>query len=403
MNSRRSGVLAAVAVVLLAGAATAGAVPGRSDGRFAPVDGRRFTAVTDASRFVAVTPRRVLDTRTSGTPVGQGGTVTVDLSGQTPADAVAVVLNVTGTAPTAVTYVTVYPSDESLPESSNLNLTGGQTRANAVTVALSTDRHVTLYNRAGDTHLVADLAGYYATDRGSGFVAQVPVRVLDTRTGPPVGPGGVVDVNLHLPSSDRPTAVVLNVTAVNATANTVVTAYTTGQPVPLTSSLNLGPNEAVPNQVTVALNGTRRVSLFNKHGTVHLIADLVGYYRTGQGSDFVAVAPIRSMDTRPDSSGPRPGGSVVSLTGWGPDIDAVAANLTGTSPTAAQYVVAWPGGNPRPNASTLSLVPGQTAANAVTVGIDYDPARSDYAVNFGNNTGYVDLIFDIAGFFVTAH
>jgi hypothetical protein len=391
MNSRRSGVLAAVAVVLLAGAAPAEAAPPAI---------RRFTAATDASRFVAVTPRRVLDTRTSVAPVGPGATVTVDLSGQTPAGAVAVVLNVTGTAPTDATYVTVYPSDEPLPEASNLNLAPGQTRANAVTVALSPDRHVTLYNRAGDTHLVADLAGYYATDQGSGFTAQAPVRVLDTRTGPPVGPGGVVDVNLHLTASGLPTAAVLNVTAVGATTNTVVTAYPTGQPVPSTSSLNLGPNEAVPNQVTVALNANRRVSLFNKNGNVHLVADLVGYYRAGLGSEFVAVSPIRAMDTRTDSSGPRASG--ISLTGWGPDIDAVAANLTGTGPTVLQYVVVWPGGSPRPTASTLNLATGKTAANAVTVGIGYDPARADYAVNFLNSGGYVDLIFDIAGFFVTA-
>ena len=65
-------------------------------------------------------------------------------------------------------------------------------------------------------------------------------------------------------------------------------------------------------------------------------------------------------------------------------------------------MVAWPGGSPRPTASTLNLARGQTAANAVTVGIGYDPARADHTVNFLNSGGHVDLIFDVAGFFVTA-
>lgn len=405
MNIRRFGVVAAVSAVLLAGAATSAAEPSRPNEPSVPEErqsAQGVTVVTDPSRYVPVAPRRVLDTRNSGVPVGEGATLAVDLSGQTPATAVAVVLNVTGTAPTAETFVTVYPSDESLPEASNLNLVRGQTRANAATVALSPDRHVTLYNRWGSTHLVVDLAGYYATDQGAGFSAQAPARALDTRSGAPVGPGGVVNVNLLLPAWDHPTAVVLNVTAVNATANTFVTAYTAGKPVPLASSLNLGPGGPVPNQVTVPIDFGRKVSLFNAYGNVHLVADVLGYYRNGSGSDFVAVVPFRLMDTRPDSSGLHPDSAGISLIGWGADIHAAAANLTGTNPTASQYVVVWPGGSDRPNASTLNLVPGQTAANAVNVGIGYEPMHEDYAVNFANNAGYVDLIFDIAGFFVTA-
>jgi hypothetical protein len=96
------------------------------------------------------------------------------------------------------------------------------------------------------------------------FVARVAERLLDTRdSGAPVGPGGVVNVQLPLPSWDRPTAVVLNVTAVDATTNTFITAYT-ADPVPSTSNPNVGPGEAVPNQVTVSIDLGRMVSLVNK-------------------------------------------------------------------------------------------------------------------------------------------
>lgn len=401
MNSRRFVVPAAVAAIMLAGAVNVGAEPGQSDVRVAPAPEQQMDVETAPSRFVPLTPQRVLDTRNSGTPAGAGDKITVDLSGQTPASAVAVVLNVTGADPAANTYVTVYPSDQRRPLASNLSLVRGQTRANAATVALSPDRHVTLYNSMGSTHLVVDITGYYATDQGAGFTTEpTPERVLDTRFSGPVGPGGFVDVQLNLPSSDQPTAAVFNVTAVNATHNTFVTAYTYGQPRPLSSNLNIGPGEVVPNQVTVPLDSARKMRLFNRYGNVHLVVDLIGYYRNGSGSDFVAVLPVRWMDTRP-GNGVNPEGHGITLTGFDSNVTAVAATLTGTNPTAAQHIKVWPSNAPSPNTSNLNLVPGQTAANAVTVGVGYSTMHEDYAVTFANNAGYADLIFDIAGFFVT--
>jgi hypothetical protein len=341
----------------------------------------------------------VLDTRDAERFVGPGGTVTVDLSAWTPATATAVVLNVTGINPSTNTYVTVHPSNEPRPNASNLNLAPNKTRANAVTVALSPDRRVTLYNHVGFTHLAVDLAGYYATDQGAGFTPQAPERMLDTRSGAPVGPRGVVDVDLRLPSWDRPTAVVLNVTAVQATTNTFVTAYTAGQPVPLASSLNTGPHETVPNQVTVPLDLGRKVSLLNGNGSVHLIVDVVGYYHSGSGSDFVAITPLRRLDTRP-GNGLYPETVGISITGWGPDVRAVAANVTGANATHPQHIVVWPGDRPRPDTSSLNLEPSQTVANAVAVGVGYDAMREDYSVSIVNNAGYADVIFDVAGYFI---
>src|SRR5688572_7764071 len=66
-------------------------------------------AAATASKFTAQSPVRVLDTRTGGGAVGADGTVTLNLAARVPASATAVVLNVTAVAPTALTYVTVYP------------------------------------------------------------------------------------------------------------------------------------------------------------------------------------------------------------------------------------------------------------------------------------------------------
>lgn len=405
MGTRRYVVVGAVAAAaLLGGLANASAAPSSSDTSDkraveykAPASAARAAVEPIPSEYVPVTPTRVLDTRNSGAPVGPGGNAFIELADTIPANATAVVLNVTATGTTGFTFVTAYPADEARPDASNLNLVPGQTRANQVTVGVNPNRMVALYNNNGNTHLIADLAGYYVDGTASLYNPVTPGRVLDTRGGGPVGAGG--SVNIAFPWLDASvTTVTFNLTAVNATTNTFVTAFPAGQPRPLASNVNIGPGETVPNQVTVPLGANKTVTLFNGNGSVHLIADMVGYYSTASGSFFVPITPQRVMDTRPDF-GLTPD-IYIALTGWTADVVGVTANVTGTNPTNTGYVVVYPGGADIPFASNLNLVPGQTAANAVNVGIGFDSGVGDRSINFANNNGYVDVIFDVAGFFV---
>lgn len=105
-------------------------------------------AAAESSTFTPVPPVRVLDTR-GGPAVAGGRTITLDLAGRLPSTATAVVLNVTGVAPTVGTYVTAYPAGSARPTVSSLNLAPGETRANLVTVAVGASRAVSLYNHLG--------------------------------------------------------------------------------------------------------------------------------------------------------------------------------------------------------------------------------------------------------------
>jgi len=78
-----------------------------------------------------------------------------------PANATAIVLNVTGTEATADGFVTVYPTTEQRPLASNNNLILGDTKANLVTTKIGKNGKVSIYTQSG-THMVADLFGYYA-------------------------------------------------------------------------------------------------------------------------------------------------------------------------------------------------------------------------------------------------
>ncbi len=164
-RSRWAAIGAAVAVTLGAGTALhyASAAPG--------------DVVTNS--FVTIAPTRVLDTRPA--PENVGGFVGPLSSGQThtfavtgvagvPANASAVVMNVTVTGTNASSFLTVYPAGATRPTASNLNWGSGITIPNLVTVKVGAGGQVSVFNLTGNAHVIADIAGYYAPDNGK-FVA----------------------------------------------------------------------------------------------------------------------------------------------------------------------------------------------------------------------------------------
>src|SRR5215211_2858004 len=78
-----------------------------------------------------------------------------------PPGAVGVVANVTIAGATAATYLTVWPAGGPMPTASNLNAVPGQTVANMVTVGVGPTGHIALFNYAGATDVVVDIAGFY--------------------------------------------------------------------------------------------------------------------------------------------------------------------------------------------------------------------------------------------------
>jgi hypothetical protein len=128
----------------------------------------------DRSVLVPLTPARLLETRPGSHTIdgqfqgigklGAGDTLKLTVAGRggVPADATAVVLNVTALEPTTATFLTLWPSTAPLPLASNLNPTPGQPPTpNLVTVGLG-DKDVSIFNLAGDVDVVADVMGYYA-------------------------------------------------------------------------------------------------------------------------------------------------------------------------------------------------------------------------------------------------
>lgn len=123
---------------------------------------------TSGGVAMAVAPKRLLDSRngTGGftTPWAPGQTRELTVTGgstSVPTTATAVVLNLTGVSPTAATHITVWPAGQPRPMASNLNLPPGDTRPNLVVVKVGTEGKIALFNNSGNTHLIADVVGYY--------------------------------------------------------------------------------------------------------------------------------------------------------------------------------------------------------------------------------------------------
>jgi hypothetical protein len=122
------------------------------------------------SLFVPVPNTRVLDSR-AATKVGSlgrwgaGQQQVLQLTGRAsiPANAVGVVLNVTGAGQTRNTYLAVAPAGAPrVAGTSNVNLVGGGApRPNAVAVGLGSGGKVAIYNHAGSIDVVIDVVGYF--------------------------------------------------------------------------------------------------------------------------------------------------------------------------------------------------------------------------------------------------
>ena len=112
----------------------------------------------------ASSPKRLMDTRDANAKIGAESTMQLkvtDVAG-VPSDAKAVVLNVTVVDPTETSFLTVYPMGQALPTTSNLNFTPGSTVPNQVIATVGEGGRICIYNHSGQTHIIADLVGWYA-------------------------------------------------------------------------------------------------------------------------------------------------------------------------------------------------------------------------------------------------
>ena len=372
--------------------------------------------------FTGITPKRLLDSRPAfqvgpfSTPWAAGTQRDVTVAGGTttvPADADAVTLNVTVTQTTAVSFLTLWPKGQTKPTASSLNWDPGWTVPNSVTVKVGAGGQISVFNNLGSANVIVDVVGYYKAGTGAGFSSVQPKRILDSRPSFQVGPfstpwaagtdrlvtvaGGTTTVPADADS------VVLNVTVTQTDAVSYLSVWPNGQTKPTVSSLNWDAGWTIPNAVTVKVGTNGQVHLFNNLGVANVIVDVVGYFKSGTGSEFHPQSPTRILDSRPafqvgPFSTPWVGGTIRNLdvtTGSVSDsADSVLLNVTVTQTNAVSFLSVWPNGQTQPTVSSLNWASGWTIPNAVTAKVG-----TSGQIRIYNDQGTVNVLADVAGWY----
>ena len=366
------------------------------------------TLTSLAAPQVAVEPARLLDTRVGGVTVDglfQGeGTLTVGETielqvtgrGGVASGADSVILNVGVVRPEDLGFLTVYPCDEDVPETSNLNFAGGTTVSNAVFAKLSADGTACI-TASVDTEVYADVTAYVPA--GGTPVAISPTRVLDNRiggttadgedqAGGPLAGGEIYELTLigredadgNPLIPDDAKAVVLNVGAIQPSGAGYLTVFpcnATDTP-PNASNVNYIAGVNVANSVTVGVGDDGAVCIFSFDST-NLIADVTGFVPVDGSPE--PLEPARLIDTRDEFpvetvDGERAGegtiaaNEVVTLQvagrgGVADDAVAASLNVTAVRPVGGGFITVFPCTDDVPVASQVNFAGVTNVANSV--------------------------------------
>ncbi|NNE13310.1 MAG: hypothetical protein HKN41_13805 [Ilumatobacter sp.] len=351
-------------------------------------------------------PSRLADTRED--PCGctrlDQQTIHVDIAGRTgvPDGITAVALTITATASPQAGHVTVFPSGETPPHVSMLNLRPDRVVANSAIVPVGADGSVSIFHLV-PVDLIVDVTGVFvATERSRAgrFVPLPSDRLIDLRTpadgAAPLPPGGEVTVPLPAGVATDATAIVVNVTSVGESEPGHLSVRPAGTSPGTTSFLNpSGTGQPIAASVVAPVSASGFT--IRSFGGGFLIVDVVGWF-TGPSADesidglFRPEPPRRLLDTRDEGYRIHPGGTI-ELDVEHADTAALVTNVTVTQADRSGWVVAYPAGTTRPPTSTANpAFFGHTVANLAITTI------STRGIAYRSHAG-ADVVVDVTGSF----
>ncbi|MFB9904218.1 ricin-type beta-trefoil lectin domain protein [Allokutzneria oryzae] len=372
------------------------------------VTGHGYTSLPEPKRTsnIALAPNQIFTVPMPDVPADTSA-VTITLTGRTDP----------GVGPDIDSRVDVFPGD---PTTSGSKATGLQVRkggtftSTTFVATLGKDRAIRLRGGPGHTWVGVELLGYFsATGASTYFARPTAGRVLDTRawtgasgtqalkaqTDRAVQIRGVADV------PQNATAVAVNITAVEATGESWLGAYTQNRTGTGTVSPSL-PTDRRSNLaiVGIAEDGKIRISNHSWAGHAHVIVDVLGWFAPGAGARYVALPEaVRIADT---STGT---GLRNTAIGHGETADFQVGGLAGVSRAATAVVLTTTAGEDT-QGTEISLRPTDLGWSGVT---DFGLNKLETAANTGlvplgvsgkvgvrNERGQARVALDVAGYFV---
>ncbi|MCU1348707.1 MAG: protein, alpha-tubulin suppressor [Acidobacteria bacterium] len=379
-----------------------------------------------ATRFVAIRPCRLFDSRTPPAKrIGSGQELLLDIvnpaQGCTPnRNARSASVTVTAVGPDGPGHLAAYaPGYPTLTAA--LNFTPATSpRANNMIVPVAKDGTIALKPAlaSGALDLVVDLNGYFTDNAGIGvaplgFQSLTPCRVYDSRSGAPYNPGEIRNVQVQGICGIPTGAVAASLNAAVASPTTAghLTLFPPDGPVPLVANMSYPalPAGALANGARTLLLSTTPdlgTQMAVNGGTAHLILDTNGYFKQDAPLQYTSVTPCRALDTRLAVQGPALQSGeprAVQIRGnCGVPSDAKAAmvNLTVVSPTATGHLIAFPSGIAVPAASTINFQANESAlGNGTIVPLSQTLANDLTLSAYVPPAGNTQVVIDVFGYF----
>jgi hypothetical protein len=373
-------------------------------------------AASAALRFVPMTPCRIADTRNPAGPFGGpsisgGGSRDFNIptsACSVPSTAQAYSLNVAVVPAGPLGYLTLWPTGQTQPLASTLNSLDGRIKSNAAIVPAGTSGSISVF-ASNATDVILDINGYFvpaSVTTALAFYPITPCRIADTRTatatlgGPSLGGGSgrtfpIQSSACGLPATAQ--AYSLNFAAVPPGPLGYVTAWPTGQAMPLAASLNALTGTVTANAAIVPAGTAGSIDVFASNPT-NLVIDVNGYFApmaTG-GLSLYGVTPCRVLDTRLPSGSPPITSLDVAVSATACGIPSAAQadvlSVTVVPPGPLGYMTLWPQGQTMPVASTLNALDGAVTSNLAIV-----PTLDGSISVFPSNPTHV--VMDISGYF----
>ena len=279
--------------------------------------------------YTPLTPCRIVDTRNAGPNngaligqaaarsfLGWNGSYTLQGGDNTncglpySTNNAAIVVNFAVVGPSAAGYITAFPADKAQPFAATVNYVAADVKGNNTILKLNQttgQADFKVYSSA-NTHLVADVVGYYATpvalgannDKDLVYTPITPCRIVDTRNLPSsaftalstrdfigwgdsfVEQGGAAN-DCGLPkgvNGPNNAALAVNFAIVSPETYGYITAFPADKTQPFAATLNFYAGDVKANNTVLKLSQNGSQYHFRVYSTSasHLIADVVGYY-----------------------------------------------------------------------------------------------------------------------------
>jgi len=271
--------------------------------------------------------------------------------------------------------------------------------------------------------------------------AITPERILDTRADATNAYSGIAEADTPLgadstktvpiwgdtvtalnsgPSTipDSATAVAVDVTLTEESANGDLVVYPDGSQRPLTSATNYATGTNITGYQVVPIGPDGKIALYNSStGTTHMLVDITGYFTTdstltGDQTYHPLTEADRIFDSRSNikytsltSTGAVAANTsfTVTVTGDGEvpsTASAVAINLTATEESGSGLIEAYQTtGNTAPTDTSLTYTSGSISSLSADVSL----GTGSYAgqITIYNNNSTADIIGDISGYYTT--